>query len=448
MQKPIFRRTAALFAVSLALAGCMKSGEDATGARPEAVPALDASHGGARVALPDIDPAALGKLGADSASPDTAATAWFELGITGEGMQPLAYKYPLAKGGLIFEIKGIPAGKQRSFRGTLRNANGILTHDGITVADIKAGAYTDVRLYLAKAGGNANVCVVIEGQKLPACAQDSLPPNPWPVPDSGAIGGCWAVSSDWVTGKVKLYDTQVNGDMGVLLRDSGSALHFTTWARHGDTLAAILVAPNLQDKWRFNGVVYAAGAGWMGSITDYATGKTTSFSAKTLPCSMVVEPGKVPPDSVPVPPKPDSIPLGSIPLPGTGAKQATLCFEMRFDYGTTACERQGFAKITFQDGKITNGNMTVADRPSPFYTSIMGQYDASNISFYGVTKDAGVTVQDTLDLKGRISVDATMAKGDYLRLPSGKTGNWTMKVAPCGASYPVYPDSSCVAKAK
>jgi hypothetical protein len=333
MQKTMYRWTTVLFAVSLALTGCMKSGEDATGARSETAPALDESHGGARIALPDIDPSALAKLGPDSASPDTAATAWFELGITGDGMPSLFYKFPLAKGGQTFEIKGIPAGKQRSFHGSLRNANGVLTHDGITLADIKAGAFADVRLYLAKAGGTANVCVVIEGQKLPACAQDSLPP-------------------------------------------------------------------------------------------------------------------KLPPDSVPVPPKPDSGALGSIPMPGAGSTQATLCFEMRFDYGTTACERQGFAKMTFQAGKITQGNMVVADRPSPFYTGIMGQYDSANISFYGVTQDAGVTVQDTLDLKGRVSLDATMAKGDYLRLPSGKKGNWTMKVAPCGAAYPVYPDPSCPAKAK
>lgn len=451
MPKTISSWTTLLFAVSVTLTGCMKSGEDATGARPETPATLDESHGGARIALPDIDPSALAKLGPDSASPkpDSLAQAWFELGISGEGMPSLFYKFPLAKGGQTFEIKGIPAGKKRSFHGGLRNANGLLTHDGITVADIQAGTFTDVRLYLAKAGGGANVCVVIEGQKVPACAQDSLPPpGPWPVPDSGAIGGCWQLASGWVTGKIKFYDSATNGSMGVLIRDTGSVLPFTVWSRHGDTLAAVLVSPDMAEKWLLQGVVYAGGAGWTGSITAYASGKTTSFGAKTLPCGTVIDPGKVPRDSVPVPPKPDPSHAGSIPMPGSSDKAVTLCFEMRFDYGTNACEKQGFAKMTFQNGKITVGNVTVADRPSPFYTNVMGQYDSSTIRFYGVTQDAGTTVQDTLDLKGRISLDATMAKGDYLRLPSGMKGNWTMTVVPCGVWYPVYPDSSCIAKAK
>lgn len=312
----------AVVAIPLAFAGCMKSGEDTAGSRPESAGVLDAGHGGARIVLPEIDPAALGKAGADTSRPDTTATAWFELVITGDNMQTLSYRYALgSKGSTAFEIKGIPAGKKRSFHGSLVNAKGVLTHEGVTLADIQAGAFTDVRLFLAKASGSAEVCVVIEGQKLPACAADTLPPPPPP-----------------------------------------------------------------------------------------ATG-------------------------------------GSIPMPGGGAKQTTLCFEMRFDYGTNACEIQGFAKMDFLNGTIPFGDIMVADRPGRFYSSVLGKYDSSAISFYGVT-DASTAPRDTLSLQGFIGKDRTMAKGDYTRWPSGKKGNWTMSVAACGSWTPVYPDSSCFATGK
>jgi hypothetical protein len=121
---------------------------------------------------------------------------------------------------------------------------------------------------------------------------------------------------------------------------------------------------------------------------------------------------------------------------------------MRFDYGTNACELSGIAKMNFLNGRIPAGNMTVADRPSRTYSAIMGQYDSSAISFYGVTAEVPGSQRDTLSLKGRIGIGATMAKGDYVRLPSGKKGNWTMNVVVCGSWTPVYPDSSCFATAK
>jgi hypothetical protein len=454
MQKKIWTWSFALLGGLLAFAGCMKSGEDATGPRPETVSVLDASHGGARISLPDIDPAALAALekgAGDTTVPDTLAKAWFELSITGENMQEQSYRFPITtRGGQIIEIKGIPAGKKRSFHGSLWNGKRVLTHEGITVADIQAGVYADIRLFLAKAGGSASICVIIEGQKLPACAGDTLSPpvDPWPVPDSGANAGCWQLASDWITGKVKFYGTPLDGSMGVLLRDSGSALYFTLWSRQGDTLAAVLISPDNGAKWIFRGVILSAGAVWTGTITHATLGKTAPFSAKTLPCGMVVEPGKTPPDSVPVPPKPDPIPVDAIPMPGSGAKETKLCFEMRFDYGKDACELSGLAKMTFLDGKILNGNMTVADRPSRDYWRTMGQYDSGSISFYGVTAEASGSPRDTLSLKGRIGAGATMAKGEYVRLPSGKAGNWTMNAVACGAWTPVYPDSSCFATAK
>jgi len=444
--------TTAFFSVSLALAGCMKSGDNATGVIPESSAVLDADHGGARIVLPDIDPAALGKAGKDTTVRDTTirdttVKAWFELSITGENMMTLSFRFPLTnKGNGPYEIKGIPAGKSRSFHGSLFNANGILTHEGITQADIVGGAFTEIRLFLAKASGSAEVCVVIEGQKLPPCAgKDTLmpPPKPGPGPDSGAVGGCWQLSSSWVSGKVKLYDSMLNGSMGMIRRDSGADLYFTTWGRHGDSLLAIVVSPDRDQKWLFSGVVAGNNEGWMGVLSNYTTGKSTPFGAKSLSCAVVTDSGKAIPDSVP-PPKP--VPTGSIPMPGSGAPRTTLCFDMRFDYGNGPCETQGVAKMDFLDGKILYGNITVADVPSHFYSSVMGSYDAATIRFYGVTADEPGVSRDTLSLQGNMSLGANMAKGDYVRWPSGKRGNWTMSLVACGSGTFKTPDPSCTAK--
>jgi hypothetical protein len=442
MQKKTLLRTTAFLSLSLAFAGCMKSGEDATGVRAEPATVLDANHGGARIALPQIDPAALGKGGADTTIPDTLARVWFQLSITGEGMSELSYSFPVTKqANPLIEIKGIPAGKNRSFHGRLVNGSGLTTYEGITLADIQGGVFTEVRLFLAKAG-SASVCVIIEGQPLPPCAAvDTVtpPPNPWPSRDSSAIGGCWRLSSAWVSGKVRLYDTMMNGSMGTLQSDSGATLFFTTWARHRDTLAAILVSPDLDQKWLFYGFVAGNNEGWMGTITNYTTGKTTPFGSKSLACSAVPDSGKTPRDTVPKP-------VGSIPMPGSGAPRTTLCFEMRFDYANSACEVQGYAKMDFLGGNILFGDMTIADRPAREYSNIIGSYDSASINFYGVTQDIQPMSRDTLSLQGRLSADATMAKGSYVRLPSEKKGIWTMSLVTCGSWTPKYPDPSCALK--
>lgn len=445
MQKKTLPWSAAFFSLSLALIGCLKSGDDTTGARSEPSAVLDADHGGARIALPQIDPAALGKGGVDTTIPDTLAKAWFDLTITGDNMPEQSYSFPVSKQtNPIIEIKGIPAGKNRSFHGRLVNGRGVTTHEGITLADIQGGVFADIRLFLAKALGSATICVVIEGQPLPPCAmEDTLlpPPNPWPGRDSSAIGGCWLLSSAWVSGKVKLYDSMMNGSMGTLLSDSGAVLFFTTWARNHDTLAAILVSPNLDQKWLFYGLVAGNNEGWMGTITNYTTGKTTPFGSKSLSCS-TTDSSKIPHDTVPAT-KP---PTGSIPMPGSGAPETTLCFEMRFDYGNSACEVQGYAKMDFLDGKIMFGNMLVADIPNREYSGIIGSYDSASINFYGVTQVGAPMSRDTLSLQGRMGIGATMAKGSYVRLPSEKKGIWTMSLVACGSWTPKYPDPSCTAK--
>jgi hypothetical protein len=416
----------------------MRSGEDATGARPQTSSVLDADHGGARIALPEIDLAALGKAGADTGS-DSTAKAWFEITITGENMADMFFRFPLTgRDAREIEIKGIPAGKQRSFHGSLLNAQRILTHEGITRADIQGGVMTAIRLFLAKAGGSASVCVVIEGQKLPPCAIDTLPPGqPWPKRDSAAIGGCWVFSSAWLSGKVAFYDSGMKDGLGIFRPDSGGVLEITTWARHGDTLAAILISPDPLRKWLLYGFVLGKNEGWTGTITDHATGKTTPFGAKSLPCSMMAD------DSVPNPPKPD--PVGSIPMPGSGAPKATLCFEMRFDYANPACEIQGHAKMEFFDGKIPYGNILVADTPGRSYMGASGSYDSAAIRLYGVSDPDISGLRDTLTLNGYLGGGATMAKGDYVRLPSGKKGIWTMKLVACGSQTFKSPDPSCAA---
>ncbi|MBW8888452.1 MAG: hypothetical protein JF616_11910 [Fibrobacteres bacterium] len=328
-QSPLWASAYLSLSLSLLLTGCIKPGQDTTGVRQEPSTILDADHGGVRIALPQIDPASLNKVGKDTAVSDTAAQAWFQLDITGDNMKQLIYRFPIPnQSASPIEITGIPAGKKRSFHGILLNGSGVMTHEGTTLADIQGGVLTDVRLYLAKAGGSAGICVLIEGQKLPACAVDS---------------------------------------------------------------------------------------------------------------------GKVPVDTTP---KPGPEMGGSIPMPGSGAKGATLCFEMRFDYADSACETQGFAKMDFLDGKILFGNMMVADNPFIGYSDVHGSYDPASISFYGINENGLTLLGDTLSLQGYMGVGGTMAKGTYQRFPSGKKGIWTMSSVVCGSWIPKYPDASCSAAAK
>jgi hypothetical protein len=172
----------ACLALPLAFSGCLKDepAPIAPGAgNPETSEGLDARHGGVRITLPEIDPASLNKRALDTVGPvDTANTAWFELSISGNGMQEMFFRFPIRgkQGGETFTIKGIPAGLKRKFQGLLRNSEWEETHQGTTLADIEAGALSDIRLYLKKSTGGADMCVVIEGQKLPPCAIDTVKP--------------------------------------------------------------------------------------------------------------------------------------------------------------------------------------------------------------------------------------------------------------------------------
>ncbi len=446
----------------------MKSSQDAAGINspnspngaPNSTKGLDATHGGARLVLPAIDAAALRKQGVDTTHVDTTRVdtlpmAWFELTISGSDMTDMDFKYPLAtNGGTTIDIQSIPAGKGRNFHGRLFNGNGRLLYEGVTLADIRGGEYADVRLFLTKASGSANVCVVIEGQPVPACAMDSLPPPP--PPTSNLASHCWYVTSDSVNGLLHLYDQPVNGFAGYLMTLDMHSLPVTTWAYNLDTLSVIVIRPSMDKKWRLSGVVQN-GMYWTGSVSGAPMESPFSFYGKPGACpqgTVVV----IPIDTVPVPvppidtlsipvdtllPPKDSLKAGGIPGMNSSRGETTACFEIRLDYAS-GCEIDGFAKMTFVAGNIVKGYITIADHPSRSYSQILGSYDQNAIHIESVLPGFGVPTADSIMYDGAISMDRTMAKGNYLRLPAEKKGIWMMSSMVCGNWTLKNPDSSCV----
>ncbi|MEO7423606.1 MAG: hypothetical protein ABI036_00365 [Fibrobacteria bacterium] len=350
-------------ALPLAFSGCMKPSQDggitAPTDNPSSHEGLDASHGGARVMLPEIDPATLNKQGVDTIIIDTMPQGWFELTISGPNMSDIFLQYPLGKkGGYAFEVKAIPAGKNRSFHGRLLNRQMQPTHEGVTVADIRAGEFTDIHLYLSKASGTANVCVVIEGMTPPACANDTIPPPP---PDTTLISHCWYVGSDSVTGQLTLYDTLVSGYTGVLVTNAGTRLPVTSWASFRDTLSIIVIRTGMDKKWRLSGTIQ--GGLWTGSGVGLPMESPFSFYGKPLACQDTLI------DTLP-PPK-DTSKAGRIPRPISSVGETTLCFEMQLDYDTK-CKIEGYAKMSFFAGSITHGNITIAEGKGGTYTQTLG----------------------------------------------------------------------------
>jgi hypothetical protein len=193
------------------------------------------------------------------------------------------------------------------------------------------------------------------------------------------------------------------------------------------------------------------GSLWIGSGVGEPMESPFSFYGKPIPCAedTIIVPPKdtVPPPIDTVLPPKDTLKAGRIPSPTSSAGETTLCFEMRLDYGG-GCEMAGYAKMNFFAGQITKGNITVADSPSRTYTQILGSYDQKSIHIESVLPGFGVPVADSMMYDGAISNDRTMAKGDYIRLPSEKQGIWTMSSVVCGAWTPKYPDSSCLIKKK
>ena len=424
--------------------GCMKSDPNANSINSSindlgGGTGLDASHGGAHIVLPEIDPTTLNKQGTNSGGKDSLILAWFELTISGEKMSDMFFQFPLGKkGGSGFDIKAIPAGKSRSFHGRLLSRDRQLTHEGTTVADIRGGEYSDIHLYLAKAMGSANVCVVIEGQKPPACAVDTiLPPPP---PDSQIINHCWYVSSDSISGRLHLFDTVQNGYRGLLVSTLGAKLPVTNWYYSGDSLYVYMLSATKNKKWLYSGPIQASGNLWLGTGFSSPTFAYVPFYGKPISC--IEDTVFVPPvDTVVVPPK-DASTGGIIPRSTSSEGEVTRCFEMRMDYNDM-CQTSAFAKMSFKGGQITGGYILVGDRPNRTYTQILGNYDEGKINIESVLPNSGMTIADSIMYNGIISSDRTMTKGDYIRLPMGKKGSWSMKTIACSNWTPTYPDSSC-----
>jgi hypothetical protein len=456
----------------LALAACLRSPQESSEA-DAAQEGLKAKHGGARIALPDIDPQALLKstsssskiivdtLTGDTVWTDSGASAWFSLTISGQGMRDMQFVYALGSksGGHVFEIKNIPAGPSRRFLGQIILSHRAVTHEGETYSDIKAGQYTDVRLYLRKAQGSAGVCVIVEGFPLPPCADstvvppdtlpnDTLPKDtvvtpPWPAPiDSG---WCWSLHSPWVSGQARLTSRDSNGYAGTLITGRDT-LPFTTWRRSGDALSAILVSSYTSgEKWIFNGMLRPAPHYWSGFVHRTLTSDSAYFEAKGYSCPVA--------DTNATPrPKPDTLadtttlPPARVAFPDAQARSAGFCMMVNLN-PETGCSAFGFAKISVEQGLVTHGNIFTNMPGANSFTSVGGQLTDSQLNLFAVTSRtdtaaSGTPRRDTLSLKAVISTDRTAAKGEFILLPDEQRGTVYLTPFDCGRQVN-FPASTC-----
>lgn len=229
--------------------------------------------------------------------------------------------------------------------------------------------------------------------------------------------------------------------MGVIITQQGKKLPITTWSYQKDSLSVIVLRSSMDKKWFLSGNI-VAGPVWSAVGTGYPMESPFLVFGKPDTCSGTI----IPPIDPPTPPR-DTMKAGSIPLPRSTAKDSTMCFQMRFDYGNK-CELEAFAKMSFVSGSITRGYINVGDKPGREYSVEFGTTDQtpSSIHIFSTRPTSGPHSKDTLDIKGIISIDRTMAKGEYLRLPSMTKGNWTMKSVVCANWTMKYPDESCFTK--
>lgn len=95
----------------------------------------------------------------------------FSLSISGDGMTPMNFSWPVKESGQSFVIDKIPTGSSRKFEGRLYGMKGE-EYQGSAYADIYAGKTSYVSLVLSKAG-SAQVEVIIQddnpGDKVLGC---------------------------------------------------------------------------------------------------------------------------------------------------------------------------------------------------------------------------------------------------------------------------------------
>jgi hypothetical protein len=171
-------------------------------------------------------------------------------------MQPMHQFFPLSPDSTTTVIiEHIPAGPQRLFEGRISYNDSSTLYEGETWADIYSGKLVEIRLYLRKAGGAAEICLIIEGMPPPACADTLVtPPTPPPLGSTGEPR-CYQVQSNWLTGRVQLNPWTYGGSQ--FYSDSGENLAITNWKQTQDSLFARLVPFSLPAAFSFDAYLFS-----------------------------------------------------------------------------------------------------------------------------------------------------------------------------------------------
>lgn len=333
--------------------------------------------GQASLILPEITPSALAKAGQKLGA--------FTLEISGTGMAPMNFSYPLdSMGGKPVVISRIPAGARRLFTGRLLDPQGLVTHEGSTPAAIAPGKTAEVHLLLRSTNtGNANICVEVEGLPPPA--------NCIKPPDSVKVPGCWQLSEAFGNvAQVEFHAEYRDGYRGTVLRPDGTVEPVTTWSQANGVLTFILIGPGGL-KRIYTGKFDSPSSGLngvRGQATEAATGRLLGdWKAYPTPCA----------------------PAPVVTNCWRAVKTSSDCVRMR-----------GFIKMT-QTGDLVRG--TLGYRTGSY--SLQGRMEAGSLRLLAVSDRAP---GDSVEYLSLPLAGSQAMSGKYRAVGGSESGVWSAVV--------------------
>ncbi len=385
-------------------------------------------RGKVRISLPALSPEVLRKASGAELALDTLG--FFVVTITGDGMDAQRHTFAVPGGqSLVFEITGIPVGKDRHFLGQIFNASGQVRFEGETLAQVSADAWVEVPLHLSRPDAGVRLCVTLEGVDSPPCDSGSVPKDPPPPTDpsdttwSDTGISCWRIDSEWKSGWLRLVPEMMSSQRSAFHTLDGVIYPVQSWSRQGEFLIVVLADPtNSAEKINLSGRKIDQ------EIVD---GKIhTSSDPNASP--FISKPGC--PDVLPER-DPTENPNNRVDLPPpSNSAENVICAEMLLR--EDQCFWEGYAKMSIVGGQITHGALHTNLPGLGFYTPLLGSYSETEIQFTGILKPESVADPvDTLSFRGILDgiMDNTRATGDFIRLPAESKGFWRLNFVECGS---------------
>jgi hypothetical protein len=118
-------------------------------------------------------------------------------------------------------------------------------------------------------------------------------------------------------------------------------------------------------------------------------------------------------------------------------------FLFKFDDG---CQADGVAKLSYNFGEISIGNLSLGNREAGFFHLVTGSVFDSTIQLMARRNPQGDKRGDSLFVTGVVDETRSSAKGVFQHVGSSREGDWTSRSITCGAWTPNPSLSSCISE--